>query len=349
MSIIKDYAKTQNKSWDEIFKAEQLTENNFEKIRSQLKHLPSPITSTDADLVVFGSIARNECTVSSDADWTLLIDGQANSNHLSIAHIIEEALAKTGLTEPGKSGMFGQITFSHDLINYIGGQDDTNHNLSRRILLLLESDKVLESDKNSGSAYERVIRGVIAKYIDNDSGFSASSGKENVPRFLLNDVIRYWRTICVDFAYKQIEQQGQKWALRNIKLRMARRLIFVKGLLMCAKFHNTKLTTTEIKEELRKYVMMKPLDFVVSTLIEYKISNEYVNRILDSYDSYLGILNDEDYRRYLEKLEMHKAYGDAKFEAARKNSHEFQKALNVIFLTEQSEIGNFTIKYGVFK
>jgi hypothetical protein len=56
--------------------------------------------------------------------------------------------------------MFGQITFSHDLIHYIGGQDDTNHNLSRRILLLLESSMVL-NDKIDGTAYERVIRGII--------------------------------------------------------------------------------------------------------------------------------------------------------------------------------------------
>ena len=215
MSVIKEFAKDQGKTWDEIFKAEKLTADNFDKITKQFDLIPSPITSTDADLIIFGSLARNECTAKSDVDWTLLIDGQANSNHLNVAHIVEDTLLATGLAEPGKSGMFGQITFSHDLIHYIGGQDDTNHNLSRRILLLLESIRVLDSDKNDGTAYERVIRGVISKYIDNDSGFSAS-GKENVPWFLLNDIIRFWRTMCVDFAYKQIEQKKERNGHREI-------------------------------------------------------------------------------------------------------------------------------------
>jgi hypothetical protein len=346
MSAIREFAKTQGRSWDEIFKAEELTAANYEIIRNQFKTLPSPMTSTDADLIVFGSIARNECTAKSDVDWTLLVDGQANSNHLNIAHLSEDALTKTKLAEPGKSGMFGQITFSHDLIHYIGGQDDTNHNLSRRILLLLESSMLL-NDKSDGSAYERVIRGVIGKYIDNDSGFKAS-GKENVPRFLLNDIIRFWRTMCVDFAYKQIEQKGQNWALRNIKLRMSRRLIFVKGLLMCAKLYGTKGPTEEIKEELYKFVVQKPLEFMVSTFLEFGIPTQHIIQTLDSYDSYLGTLNDEDYRKYLSSLDMHQAYGNEKFEAARQNSHKFQLALNDVFLKDENKIKDFTIKYGVF-
>jgi hypothetical protein len=50
------------------------------------------------------------------------------------------------------------------------------------------------------------------------------------PRFLLNDVIRYWRTMCVDFAGKEHEGPG-KWGLRNVKLRTARKVLFAGGLL----------------------------------------------------------------------------------------------------------------------
>src|SRR5580698_11498030 len=40
-------------------------------------------TSEDTSLVVFGSLARGEWTDASDVDWTYLIDGQANSDHLT--------------------------------------------------------------------------------------------------------------------------------------------------------------------------------------------------------------------------------------------------------------------------
>ncbi|MDR3681376.1 MAG: nucleotidyltransferase domain-containing protein [Flavipsychrobacter sp.] len=347
MSIIEEFAKKKSKNWDEIFNAEKVTADNFNLIRKQLLASDFSLTSSDAELVVFGSIARNECTSHSDVDWTLLVDGQANPNHLNVAHLIEKNLVSTGLAKHGTSGMFGQITFSHDLIHYVGGQDDTNHNLSKRILLLLESASITNSGNEQGTALDRVIRGIIGKYIDNDSGYAAS-GKENVPRFLLNDIIRFWRTMCVDFAYKQIEQHGQKWALRNIKLRMARRLIFVKGLLMCAKLYNTQLSLDEIKQELRKFALMKPLEFMVSTFLEFNIQEDYIVKILDAYNSYLGMLNDESFRHAMSTLDMHQAYGNEKFEYARENSHLFLDGLASIFLKDSNEIGKFTIKYGVF-
>jgi predicted nucleotidyltransferase len=348
MSVIKEIAQKTGEYLNEIFSAEKLTQENFKKISDKISVLPIPIASTDVDLVVFGSIARNECTTKSDVDWTLLIDGQASSDHLQIAHSVEESIVATGLAEPGKSGMFGQITFSHDLIHYIGGQDDTNHNLSRRILLLLESENVFHQGKNEGTAMDRVIRGVLAKYILNDSGYAASSRKENVPRFLLNDIIRFWRTMCVDFAYKQIEQKGQKWALRNIKLRMSRRLIFIKGLLMCARIYNTSLSPIEIIGELSKFVSQTPLEFMVSSFLHFDISEKEIVRILKSYDTYLKMLNDKEFREALEKLDMYEAYGNKKFEEARDNSHIFQESLNNIFIRQSNKISEFTLKYGVF-
>lgn len=48
--------------------------------------------SEDTSLIVFGSLARGEWTSGSDLDWTYLIDGQANSDHLRIAQKISKVL-----------------------------------------------------------------------------------------------------------------------------------------------------------------------------------------------------------------------------------------------------------------
>ena len=124
-------------------------------------------TSEDTNLIVFGSLGRGEWTSGSDLDWTYLIDGQANSDHLRIAQRIEEVLQsyKVEFPRPGQTGTFGNIAFSHDLIHQIGGQQDTNKNTTQRILLLLESGPI---GRNTG-AYERVVRGVINRYLEEDN------------------------------------------------------------------------------------------------------------------------------------------------------------------------------------
>lgn len=347
MDII-EFGDKHGKKWDQLIKAREVTANKLAEIKKNLND--SNLSSSDIDIVVFGSIARNECTSGSDADWTLLIDGQANADHLNLTHIVERAFVDAGLAQFGKTGMFGQITFSHDLIHYIGGEDDTNHNLSRRILLLLESKKiVLQKSKSTDiTAYGRVLRGVIQQYIQNDSGLFAKTKKENVPRFLLNDIIRFWRTMCVDFAFKQRQQRGDKWALRNIKLRMARKLIFIKGLLMCYLSYKKEIDPMEIAGWLVENAEVPPLDFMVRVFANEGINDSYIAAILHSYDQYLKILDDKDQRSYLEGLKMEDAYGNEKFEAARENSHQFQEVLNKIFLYEKSKLQEFTLKYGVF-
>src|SRR5229473_3295864 len=131
---------------------------------------------------------------------------------------------------PGQTGTFGNMAFSHDIIHQIGGQNDTNRNTTQRILLLLESATIGRSNQ----AYERIIRGVINRYLEEDNHLlTRDSRRYRVPRFLLNDIVRFWRTMAVDFASKQRDRAGKGWGLRNAKLRMSRKLIFASGLLVC--------------------------------------------------------------------------------------------------------------------
>jgi predicted nucleotidyltransferase len=312
------------------------------------------LSSTDTSIVVFGSLARKEWTKKSDVDWTLLIDGQADPQHLQIAQDVAQRLGKAKFNPPGTTGIFGNMTYSHDLVQKIGGREDTNENTTRRVLLLQESATFGKSD-----AYERVIRLLLSRYLKDDYGLRFGTLPYKVPRFLLNDIVRYWRTVTVDFVDKQRGQAGKGWGLRNAKLRMSRKLIFATGLLSCFSCHFLsgakvkhelrKLNSTVAMEEyLREFIEMTPLEILATFLLELKIDKRTAVKLFSAYNSFLKLINSETKRERLKKLLPDEIRGDAVFKEVRGYSHEFQNGLTELFFTKNKELQKLTIFYGVF-
>lgn len=312
-------------------------------------------TSEDTSFVVFGSLARGEWTSKSDLDWTFLIDGGANSDHLLIAQDIQKTLEKGEFQPPGPTGTFGNMAFSHDIIHQIGGQNDTNQNTTQRILLLLESCAIGKRT----DAYERVIRGVINRYLEEDNHLLMRDSKRfRVPRFLLNDIVRFWRTMAVDFASKQRDRAGKGWGLRNAKLRMSRKLIFASGLLVCFSsnldpdLHDQISTDNndirlKLVNHIRDYVRMTPLEIVAKSVERYGVPDSIAKELFGAYVEFLKLLNDEKSREALANLRSDDSRRDSTFQVVREISRSFENALDHIFF-ENQQIAPLTRKYGVF-
>jgi hypothetical protein len=275
--------------------------------------------------------------------------------HLLIAREIQQALEKAKFQKPGPTGTFGNMAFSHDIIHQIGGQDDTNQNMTQRILLLLESRAI----GGRTDAYERVLRGVINRYLEEDNHLLTHDGKKyRVPRFLLNDIVRFWRTMAVDFSNKQRDRAGKGWGLRNAKLRMSRKLIFASGLLVCFSSNldpdlQAQISTdkNDIKLELvnhvRNYVKMTPLEIVAGSVERYGVPDSIARELFGAYSEFLTILDDETSRKKLESLRSEDSRSDSTFRRIREVSKSFERALDHIFF-ENKQIAPLTRKYGVF-
>jgi hypothetical protein len=244
---------------------------------------------------------------------------------------------------------------SHSLIHEIGGEDDTNSNTTRRVLLLLESFAVGDTD-----AYNRVRRQILNRYIRDDRGLLFGGGPIKVPRFLINDLTRYWRTVTVDFVYKQRADAGKKWALRNAKLRMLRKLVFASGLLRCffCQLDPTaahareqlieKNDPTEILTYLAADLDTTPLELLARAASRPGVAMSTAKRLFDSYDELLSILDDHKHRDALEHLQPDRIRTSPEWKLVREVSHQFQAGLTELFYRSDEQLNDLIVSYGVF-
>lgn len=348
-SAVTRLAEVLGTSWPALEKASAAAIEKKDELASALREFILPNTS----VIVFGSLARREWTSGSDLDWTLLLDGPADPQHHDSARKIRGRLEEMGVIEPGATGAFGGLTNSHDLIHRIGGLDDSNVNLTQRNLLLLESAPLGED-----AAYDRVVRNVLRRYVEEDLGSSIDS-PFRVPRFLLNDIARYWRTLAVDFAQKRRDRAGEKWAIRVAKLRMSRKLIYAAGLLTCYSCRTQLRATAEepqqlailrVVRHLQDLVRKTPLDIVASAVLDYQNVIAPAGRSLfDAYDGFLAILDEPEARERLKRLPPVEADTDPVYRSVRDLSDRFQEALTEIFFDcEDVPFPGLTKKYGVF-
>jgi len=351
VSSVEDLAKELRTDWPFILAGRQNSRIEIDRIQAACKSLVMPDTS----LVVFGSLARGEFTDGSDIDWTLLVDGITIPEHLMVARQISEALARLESKPPGRTGTFGNMASSHGLIHCIGGEDDTNANTTRRSLLLLEARSVGEDE-----AFNRVRNNILKRYLEEDMGLWRLSTLQKVPHFLLNDFARYWRTMAVDFADKQHDRFHEGFALRNIKLRLSRKLLYISGLLACFRcqldFPNdeerlaffSRTNSVEVASYLRNLLDKTPLDLTAETLFLFSDKQSAVKDLFSAYEEFLGILSDKSKRQHLENLTPDQLEKDRVYDEARQISHRFAGAVQSIFLNSDNPIGQLTIRYGVF-
>ncbi len=339
------------RQWPTIANAAEAAAEERAKLSAQLS--AAGLIPADTSVTVFGSLARGEWTHGSDLDWTLLVDSQVDVRHAEVARQIAEIVAGSGRL-PGPTAVFGGLTFSHSVVHFIGGDSDTNTNTTRRILLLLES-----RDLGEEGVRLRVIKALLARYVGEDLVYHEPR-KFYVPRFLLNDYVRYWRTMAVDSANKRRER-ADGWALRNIKLRLSRKLIFSAGLWAClsCRLHpsdelkasretNDQLAVCgDMTEFLLGFSRVSPLETLASAFLKYG-AREAAAYSFDAYEAFLAILDDPEKREHLKTLKVADARSDGVFDEARRVAGDFQRGLTKLLFETDRDLTNAAQTDGVF-
>ncbi|MBJ7471913.1 MAG: hypothetical protein JHD16_11460, partial [Solirubrobacteraceae bacterium] len=312
-------------SFPALLAARQRTEAKMGELARDLSQIYLP---EETSVVLLGSWGRAEVTGVSDLDW-LLVDAKSarapigSSEPIPMAqmaldptfagtpvaahlHDLSEIMGRHG-ADPGSQGTFGTAVHVADLAQKIGLDEDSNQNLTRRMLLALESVPATGAEHHATA-----LRRIITTYL------AGRTRDYRPPRFLLNDLIRYWRTIAVDFEGKRREQDDHKWAVRNVKLRTARKVLFMGGLLPVLACRN--LPADEMGGYLFDQFSAPATDRIAHAFLSWDAPDEGV-RALRAYDAVLGRLADADTRRRLDELAYEHARDDSLFLELRRLGH----------------------------
>ena len=142
--------------------------------------------------------------------------------------------------------------------------------------------------------------------------------------FLLNDIIRYYRTVAVDYEFKTSEGGDSKpWAIRNIKLVFSRKLLYASGLFSIG------MTADRARDEKIK-ILEELFELPVIERMERICGKSRIEGIVASYNCFLKEMADPDVRKKLIKLERTKRQ-DPIFRRVKNEGHNFTRELLKLF------------------
>ncbi|MEV7693272.1 DUF294 nucleotidyltransferase-like domain-containing protein [Microbacterium sp. NPDC089189] len=325
--------------WDDVRlpnleAAFELSEDCIQRAR---KHLATELDGLDdrLDVVAFGSLARREMTTASDLDWLVVVhalpeERSAVQAALSAADGLRAVLSEVGdVRAPGSSGVFGQMVSAVELVEVIGLQADTNHSHTRRILLIEESVSLRDE-----AVHRQLLTTTFRRYLD-----AHPSARTGVPRFLLNDLLRYWRTVTVDYQAKSPARS--MYSLRYLKLIVSRKLTFAASVLplLALAEEGKQLSVDEFADLLYETYSRPALVRFVSAAASLGADHPELmtsaKQVLMIADQFNGLLGDQSWRDKIDEASRH---DDAKeqdeFAAAHRLGRDLQGSLEEMFFAE---------------
>lgn len=216
----------------EILEARRKSSSNrLESLRQALRDAED-LAGSNACVYLTGSFARGEASEHSDLD--LFIVGRGTQEQRKLRRL-DEICIKAKLIEKTREQKFpdfsgdGEYLVHHttdELTGTLGKpQDDASNTFTARLLLLLESRSLL-----CDAVYKDIINDVVKAYWRDYEDHKT----EFMPAFLANDILRLWRTLCINYEARTQTDPAEKKAkrkLKNYKLKHSRLLTCYSGLL----------------------------------------------------------------------------------------------------------------------
>jgi hypothetical protein len=199
-----------------------------------------PVSSL-SELCIYatGSYGRGEASDYSDVDLFFVQAGSQESNAISRLDMIKLFSSVVQIADAldfpafSNDGEYLWILYTDDIRDMLGGREDDHQNVfTARMLLLLESSPLF-NDKMYQQLVENIVGAYYRDYPDHAQDFR--------PVFLINDILRYWKTLCLNYEHRRNKPDDNKEAkrkqqIKNFKLKYSRLLsCFGTVIAVCAK------------------------------------------------------------------------------------------------------------------
>lgn len=161
-------------------------------------------------------------------------------------HLIT-AVEQSGIAKFDAGGRYLESHGIGDFISALGSQsDDFQNTFTGRLLLLLESRPLLGRD-----IYDRLLGDVVDAYFRDYSG----NEQNFVPSFLINDILRLWRTFCVNYEFSR-RKGSDDIKIKNLKLKFSRMMTCYSGIMYLLSIHVAARTVSP--QDVKAMVALTP-------------------------------------------------------------------------------------------
>jgi predicted nucleotidyltransferase len=266
-------------SHEALEKRKHITDSQLKKVRKEFDKNINSNTYRDIAIYCGGSLGRGDVGEQSDLDLFILSNKRASEEkRIESLELFSEMIRinkKLGYPQFSNDAEYIEVYSFPDMLDTLGSPTDDNRNLfTVRMLLLLESKLIFNTD---------LYLAFIDRSIDNY--FRDSPGEDHFkPIFLLNDILRYWRTLCLNYEIIRNNPE-QPWRKKNINLKFSRMLtIFGTVLPMVAEPATTKEFIRQLVELTPIERFAKGLDIINDTSLKGEFS-EWLNH----YEEFLSM------------------------------------------------------------
>lgn len=235
-----------------------------------------------------GSIGRKDSGKQSDLD--LFVLANETISQLDTYHFFAQLIRinnELKYQEFSNDGEFLKVYQLKDLTSLTGSREEDSQNVfTARMLFLLESTPACND-----LLYSKFLHDVISHYCRDEKEDDPSFK----PLFLLNDLLRYWRTLCLN--YERIRHDSNKpWRKKNVNLKFSRMLTV----------YGTVLPLITGAEHTRKEIFglckcspLERLAIGLDKLNAPELKTEF-SKFLENYEYFLKLKEEEEIRDDLE-------------------------------------------------